>query len=145
MTPNVQTKSGRRNSARRTDDGASNNESKIEYANPAARHSDGEILLLWRPPGKDAATVVEAAKTAGLFASGDLVISAEWLGEDPMPAPRWFKSERDLSEREGKCIDAEIFKLVGDVSKIEIDRSQSSSLSHISSERLLHMLLGVET
>lgn len=111
----------------------------------AARHSDDEILLLWRPPGKDAATVVEAAKTAGLFASGDLVISAEWLGEDPMPAPRWFKSERDLSEREGKCIDAEIFKLVGDVSKIEIDRSQSSSLSHISSERLLHILLGVET
>jgi hypothetical protein len=111
----------------------------------ACRHSDGEMLLLWRPPGKDVATVVEAAKTAGLFASGDLVISAEWLGEDPMPAPRWFKSERDLSEREGKCIDAEIFKLVGEVSKIEIDRSQSSSLSHISSERLLHILLGVET
>jgi hypothetical protein len=37
----------------------------------AARHSDGEILLLWRSPGKDVARAANAAKNAGLFASGD--------------------------------------------------------------------------
>jgi hypothetical protein len=65
----------------------------------ARRRNDGAILLFWRMPGKDVATVVKAAKNDGLFASGDRVICVEWLGEDPMPAPRWSKSERDLSEQ----------------------------------------------
>jgi hypothetical protein len=57
----------------------------------ARRLSEGEILLLWRQPGKHVAAVTKAAKEAGLFASGDRVISAEWLGHDPMPEPRWVK------------------------------------------------------
>ena len=59
-------------------------------------------------PGQDVAAISQAARRAGLFTSGDLVISADWLGEDPMPAPRWVKvspsGRLGLLERErGYC------------------------------------------
>jgi hypothetical protein len=74
----------------------------------ARRREDGEMLLLWRLPGQDVAAISQAARRAGLFTSGDLVVSAEWLGEDPTPAPRWVKvspsGRLGLLERErGYC------------------------------------------
>jgi hypothetical protein len=81
----------------------------------ARRRNEGEILLLWRRPGKDVAAV---AKATGLLASGDRVISAEWLGDDPMPAPRWVKVSSSgwlgLTEREKEYCEAAVRKLVVD-------------------------------
>jgi hypothetical protein len=81
----------------------------------ARRRNEGEILLLWRRPGKDVAAL---AKATGLFASGDRVISAEWLGDDPMPAPRWVKVSPsgwlNLTEREKEYCEATVRKLVVD-------------------------------
>ena len=84
----------------------------------ARRRNEGEILLLWRQPGKDVAGVAKAAKCAGLFASGDRVISAEWLGHDPMPEPRWVKVSLSgwlgLTQREKEYCEATVRKLVVD-------------------------------
>jgi hypothetical protein len=84
----------------------------------ARRRNEGEILLLWRGLGKEATAVAKAAKGAGLFASGDRVISAEWLGDDPMPAPRWVKVSPSgwlgLTEREKEYCEATVRKLVVD-------------------------------
>jgi hypothetical protein len=84
----------------------------------ARRHSDGEILLLWRMPGRDVAPAANAAKNAGLFSSGDRVISAEWLGADPMPAPRWVQVKPSgifsLTEREHEYGEAALRKLIDD-------------------------------
>ena len=84
----------------------------------ARRRNEGEILLLWRQPGKDVAGVAKAAKSARLFASGDRVMSAEWLGDDPMPAPRWVKVRPSgwlgLTEREKEYCETAVRKLVVD-------------------------------
>jgi hypothetical protein len=84
----------------------------------ARRRNEGEILLLWRRPGKDISPVASKAKSARLFASGDRVISAEWLGEDPMPVPRWVKVSPsgwlNLTEREKEYCEATVRKLVVD-------------------------------
>jgi hypothetical protein len=84
----------------------------------ARRRNEGEILLLWRRPGKDISPVASAAKSSELFASGDRVISAEWLGDDPMPAPRWVKVRPSgwlgLTEREKEYCEAAVRKLVVD-------------------------------
>ena len=84
----------------------------------ARRRNEGEILLLWRQPGKDVAGLAKAAKSAGLFASGDRVMSAEWLGYDPMPMPRWIKVSPSgwlgLTEREKEYCKSAVRKLVVD-------------------------------
>ena len=84
----------------------------------ARRHNDGEILLLWRLPDEDIKTVAAAAKKAGLFSSGDRVISAEWLGADLMPAPRWVQVKPSgflsLTEREHEYREVVLRKLIDD-------------------------------
>jgi hypothetical protein len=82
----------------------------------AHRRDEGEILLLWRLPGRDAAPVAKAARNADMFASGDQVISAEWLGDDPMPAPRWVKVDTSgrlgLTDRETEYCEPALRKFV---------------------------------
>ena len=68
----------------------------------ARRRNEGEILLLWRSPGKDISPVASAAKGVGLFASGDRVMSLEWLGDDRMPKPRWVAADRGAQRQDSQ-------------------------------------------
>jgi hypothetical protein len=112
----------------------------------AARHSDGEILLLWRSPGKDVARAANAAKNAGLFASGDRVISAEWLGADPMPAPRWVKigssGSPTFNEREDEYCMSALSNLIGNRT---FDSRRGQALDSWTDADLWHAALGVST
>jgi hypothetical protein len=71
---------------------------RIEKLETSRRRPD-EILLVWRKPNSDVAAAVATAK----FAVGDRVIGAEWFGERPLPAPKWYRrmqSEMDRTEYE---------------------------------------------
>jgi hypothetical protein len=59
----------------------------------ARRQRPNEILLIWRRPDAD----VKAAASGAKFAPGDRVICAEWFGDEPLPAPKWYR-ERLSSE-----------------------------------------------
>jgi hypothetical protein len=111
------------------------------------RRNEAEILLLWRMPGKDVATAATAAKNAGLFVSGDQVISLEWLGDDPMPAPRWVPVTPtgwlSFTEREKEYCDCAVLKRANDRSDRPIDRDPS--LLDWTEADLLQFIFGVET
>src|SRR4051812_25995547 len=53
----------------------------------AQRQRPNEMLLIWRRPDAD----VKAAASAVNFAPGDRVICLEWFGDDPLPAPKWYR------------------------------------------------------
>jgi hypothetical protein len=112
----------------------------------AARHSDGEILLLWRKPGMDVATVAKANKSEGLFASGDRVISAEWLGTDPVPAPRWVKvgpsGSPSFNEREDEYCMSALRNLIGNRA---YDPCRGPALGSWTDADLWHRALGIKT
>jgi hypothetical protein len=122
-----------------------------------SRHrNDGHVLLLWIEPGENIDTAVMAANKAGLFASGDLVMCAEWLGDDPMPKARWLKREGErLSEHEDHCITAMLEKRIATVEDLiatgepasvaGLARPVPKDLSEISSVDLMHCALGIKT
>jgi hypothetical protein len=75
------------------------------------RGTDGQVLLIWLTPGEDVDVAVLAANKAGPFGSGDLVMCVEWLGDDPIPKPRWLKRTGErFSEQEDHCIYAMLEK-----------------------------------
>jgi hypothetical protein len=77
------------------------------------RRDDNEMLMLWRKPGQAIDATVLAANRAELYAPGDLVVCAEWFGEDNLPAPRWIRHfETDLTEIENEYCDRTIEKLI---------------------------------
>lgn len=112
----------------------------------AARHSDGEILLLWRMPGTDVAPAANAAKNAGLFSSGDRVISAEWLGTDPMPAPPRVKvgpsGSPSFNEREDEYCMSALSNLIGNRA---YDPRRGPALDSWTDADLWHRALGIKT
>jgi hypothetical protein len=115
------------------------------------RGSDDQVLLLWLKPGEDIEAAVLAANKAGLFASGDLVMCAEWLGDEPMPKPRWLKREGAyyglFSAQEDLCIGAMLEKIVADEPpKVPTVGSPSpQDLGEMSAVDLMHCALGVKT
>jgi hypothetical protein len=120
------------------------------------RGTDGQVLLIWLTPGEDVTAAVLAANKAGLFGSGDLVMCVEWLGDDPMPKPRWLKRTGErFSEQEDRCICAMLEKRVATVDALvatrepadvqELVRPMPRDLSEISSVDLMHCALGVKT
>jgi hypothetical protein len=123
------------------------------------RGTNDQALLFWIKPGADVAKATLAAKDEGLFSPGDMVICAEWLGEDPMPKPRWLKRDLAhhglLSEQEDHCITAMLKKRIAMVDTL-IDsgepaevaglvRPMPRDLHELSSVDLLHIALGVKT
>jgi hypothetical protein len=125
-----------------------------------SRHrNDGQVLLLWIKPGDDVAAAASAANKAGLFASGDMVICVEWLGDEPMPKPRWLNRDRGhyayFSEQEDHCITAMLEKRIetvnaliatGEPAEVQgLARPMPRDLSEISSVDLMHIALGVKT
>jgi hypothetical protein len=122
-----------------------------------SRHrNDDQVLLIWLRPGEDSDAAVSAANTAGLFGSGDLVMCAEWLGDDPMPKARWLKrvGER-FSEQEDRCITAMLEKRIATVDTLVatgepadvagLAKPMPADLSLMSSVDLMHCALGVKT
>lgn len=109
----------------------------------ARRRSDDEMLLLWRMPDDNTDVAVLAAKRAGLFGPGDLVLCAAWYGEGKPPAARWYRRfPADLSDVELDYCHRTLSKMVGDKPRM---RGPDYSLIHIPTSRLLHMALGVKT
>jgi hypothetical protein len=108
------------------------------------RRGDNEMLMLWRKPGQESEAVVLAAKSAGLFGPGDLVVCAEWFGEDNFPAPRWIRHfETDLTEIENEYCDRTIDKLISkDQPK---PTGPDRDYAHISTDQLTYICLAVET
>jgi hypothetical protein len=113
----------------------------------ARRRRPDELLLVWRRPG---AAIIEALADAR-FAAGDRVICAEWLGKDPMPAPRWFGKR--LSSEIGAVEYGYVLRALDRL--VEADApspapsppatAPSGFLAGMSDNDLLHMALGVET
>jgi hypothetical protein len=112
----------------------------------ARRRSDDDMLLLWRMPDDNTDLAVNAAKRAGLFDSGDLVLCAEWYGEGKQPAARWCRRfPADLSDVELDYCHRTLSKMVGDNGAMPCTRGPDYSLIHVPTYRLWHMALGVET
>jgi len=120
------------------------------------RRTDDQVLLLWIKPGEDANAAVLVANKAGLFGSGDLVMCAEWLGNDPMPKPRWLKRHGEcFSEHEDHCIDAMLEKRIAMVDALVaagepaevagLAKPMPRDLREMSAVDLMHCALGVET
>jgi hypothetical protein len=108
------------------------------------RRGDNEMLMLWRKPGQESEAVVLAAKSAGLFGPGDLVVCAEWFGEDNLPAPRWIRHfETDLTEIENEYCDRTIDKLISKDQPKSTGRNHD--YDHISTDQLTYICLAVET
>lgn len=108
------------------------------------RRDDNEMLMLWRKPGQDIDATVLAANRAGLYGLGDLVVCAEWYGDDDFPAPRWIRRfKTDLTVIENEYCDRTIEKLVSK------DQPKSTGpdhdLHHVSTDQLTYICLGVET
>jgi hypothetical protein len=120
------------------------------------RRTDDQVLLIWLIPGEDVDAAVLAANKAGLFGSGDLVMCVEWLGDDPMPKPRWLKRTGErFSVQEDDCICAMLEKRVAMVDVLVatgepaeaqgLARPMPRDLSEMSSVDLMHCALGVKT
>jgi hypothetical protein len=120
------------------------------------RGTDDKVLLIWLRPGQDVNAAVLAANKAGLFGSGDLVMCAEWLGDDPMPKARWLKrSGERFSEQEDHCIHAMLEKRIRMVDALIVSdeaaevaglaRPMPRDLSDLSMVDLMHCALGVKT
>ena len=108
------------------------------------RRTDDDMLLIWRKPGQESEATALVAKAAGFFRPGDLVVCAEWYGDDNLPAPRWIRRfKTDLTEIENEYCHQTIEKLISK------DQPKSTGpdhdYDHISTDQLTYICLAVET
>jgi hypothetical protein len=86
------------------------------------------------------------------FAAGDRVICAEWFGENPMPAPRWFgkRLSSELGRAEYEYVIRSLKRLVEAEPARELGFAPvpvvpDNRMAGLTDNDLLHMVLGVET
>ena len=108
------------------------------------RRRPDEILLVWRKPESDVAAAVANAK----FVAGDKVICAEWFGEEPLPAPKWYRrmqSEMDRAEYEYviRSLERSVEALQRDNRFAPVPSVPDHLLVEWSDNDLLHAVLGV--
>jgi hypothetical protein len=122
----------------------SNRVEKLE----ARRRRPDELLLIWRCPGAPVSEAVADAR----FATGDRVICAEWFGENPMPAPRWFgrRLSSELGRAEYEYVMRSIDRLVEAEPARELGFAPvpvvpNNHMAGFTDNDLLHVILGVET
>ena len=72
------------------------------------RRRPDEMLVIWRRPGGDIAEALRGAS----FAKGDKVICLEWLGDDPLPEPRWHSRFLKFSDVENGYVERAIDRLI---------------------------------
>ena len=68
------------------------------------RRRPDELLVVWRRPDGDIAEALRGAS----FARGDRVICIEWLGDDPLPEPRWHSKLLKFSDVENGYVERAI-------------------------------------
>lgn len=114
----------------------------------ARRQRPNEILLVWRRPDAD----VEAAANGAKFAPGDRVICVEWFGDDPLPAPRWYRERlsSELSVIENEYLTRSLTRLAEghgqrDRGFAELSPVSAQRAHELADNDLLHMAFGVAT
>jgi hypothetical protein len=89
-------------------------------------------------------------RTGAQFAAGDKVVCAEWFGETPPPAPRWYRRPSfDMDSAEYAYINRSLERLLDRAR----DRGEFAPmpdaphhrLVELTDNELLHIALGVET
>jgi hypothetical protein len=128
---------------------ARNVEARIVKLEVKRRRPD-ELLLIWRQPG---AAVTQAVAGAD-FAAGDRVICVEWFGDEPSPAPRWFRNRlsAELGEREYGYISRSLDRLVQEPEPVYRDQGfapmpvlSAARFADLTDNDLLHIAFGIET
>jgi hypothetical protein len=123
-------------------------EPRFSYANSKIGNSPtqgGRDLAAVAQTGESAEAVATAAKQAGRFASGDRVMSLEWLGDDPMPVPRWVPVTPNgwlsFTEREKEYCDCAVMKMAP---KSRQPRDHDPSLLDWTNADLLYFIFRVD-
>jgi hypothetical protein len=111
-----------------------------------ARQRPDEILVVWRKPDSD----VAAAAANATYAAGDKVVCAEWFGEEPHPAPKWYRRMRfEMDPTEYEYINRSVERLVEAEQRDRVFAHVPSVPDHLIAEfsdnDLLHICLGVAT
>jgi hypothetical protein len=114
----------------------------------ARRQRPNEILLIWRRPDAD----VKAATNGAKFASGDRVICAEWFGDDPLPAPRWYRERlsSELGAIENEYLTRSLDRVLEggrprDLGCLDLPPISEQRARELTENDLLHMIFGVAT
>jgi hypothetical protein len=114
----------------------------------ARRQRPNEILLIWRRPDADVKAAIGGAK----FAPGDRVICAEWFGDDPLPAPRWYRERlsSELGAVENEYLSRSLDRVVEDACLRDPGYAETPMVSahrmrELTDNDLLHMVFGVAT
>ena len=114
-----------------------------------ARHRrPDEILLIWRKPGADVARAVAGAQ----FSKGDKAICVEWFGENPLPAPQWYRERlsSQLGAVENEYIDRSLNRVLESASPRDPGFAEPPNLSahrsrELADNDLLHFVFGIAT
>jgi hypothetical protein len=122
---------------------ARNLETRIVKLEGSRRRAD-EIFVIWREAGGEVASAIAAAD----LAVGHEAICAEWFGDSPPPAPRWYRRPRfDMDPVAYEYINLSIERIV------DADRPHGFApfplvanyrLAELTDNDLLHIALGVE-
>jgi hypothetical protein len=114
----------------------------------ARRQRPDELLLIWRLPGAPVSKAVADAR----FATGDRVICAEWFGDDPLPAPRWYRERlsSELGAVENEYLSRSLDRVVEgaclrDPGYAETPMVSAHRVRELTDNDLLHMVFGVAT
>lgn len=114
----------------------------------ARRQRPNEILLTWRRPDAD----VKAAASEAKFAPGDRVICAEWFGDGPLPAPKWYRERlsSELGTVENEYLTRSLERMAEggrprDPGFAEMPMVPAHRVNELADNDLLHMAFGVAT
>jgi hypothetical protein len=125
-------------------------EARVGKLEAIGRRPD-EMLVIWRRPGGDVAEALRGAS----FAKGDRVICIEWLGDDPLPEPRWHGKRSEFSAIENECIERVIDRDIEShregnhrqryPGSVELPHFPANRMCELSDNDLMHAIFGVET
>jgi hypothetical protein len=124
---------------------ARNIESRIEKLETSQRRPD-HLLLVWREPDSDVAAAVANA----VYAAGDKMICAEWFGDLPPPAPKWYRDMWfEMDRIEFDYITRSIGRLKEALRRepnyVPSPHARDHRASGLTNDELLHICFGVET
>lgn len=109
-----------------------------------------EMLVIWRKPGADIWTTVAGEQ----FASGDKVISPEWIGDAEPPAPKWHRDRlsASMTDQEYDCVMQSIQRVAEaggdgrrDAGLAAFPRMSEEAMRAMPDNDLIHAVLGVRT
>ena len=114
------------------------------------RRRPDELLVVWRRPDGDIAEALRGAS----FARGDRVICIEWLGDDPLPEPRWHSKLLKFSDVENGYVERATDRLIESIREgtrqrepgaAELPHFPADRMCELSDNDLMHAMFGVAT